>query len=790
MSLTAKVVVVGGGVVGCSVLWHLAQKGWTDVILCERTELTAGSTWHAAGHVIEYTMNPTIGRLNRYGAQLYAELSALTGQPCGYHQVGNLRIATNVDRMDEFRRYMGIAEVIGTEARLLSPSEIGALWPIMNLDGVLGGLLNPMDGHIAPADLTQSFAIGARAQGARVLRNTEVTGFTQRGNSWLVHTSNGDISCEHVVSCTGNYGMQTARMLGLPSQSMSLKHEYIVTDVLPELVERREAGLPELPVMRDPEECFYMRQEGDAFVMGCYEGRGECVFTSGVPKTFGMELFPDELDKLLPYLEKAIGRIPLLENAGIRRVVNGPQPYTPDDMPFTGPVFGLKNFWVGEGNPFGVTLAGGIGWQLAEWIAEGSPSIDMSVCDPQRFGEYATRNWSARKTEEAYERTYLVPKPGEELSACRPLKTTPIHDLLAAQGAVFGETYGWERANWFAPDGVEPVEEYSFHRPNYIAYVAQEHEAARTGTVLTDMSHGAKFRLRGKDAQTVLGELFTCMLPAVGRLVTGHVLTLKGTFRAEMEIFREDEESFLLTSGPTSERHVHDLLGHAISQRHDALLENLTGREGAILVSGPGVAEVLAMLSRGEIIDMAAEDMSDAGFPLGTGRLMTVGYAPVRAMRTDAFGQPAWELHCNVEFLRHVFLWLTSALPEARLIGARTLEALRLSAGRPAFGLELTSTTTPAQARGDELAERCLVLLDIVGEPSSFPLGDEPVHDEDGRLIGYTTSGGIDHATDRPIAFAYVETSMSHEGTQLRIRLLNVWYSVIVRHLPDTSTPT
>lgn len=508
MSQSARVVVVGGGVVGCSVLWHLARKGWTDVVLCERTELTAGSTWHAAGHVIKYTTNATIARLNAYGAKLYAELEEITGQPPGYHRVGNMRIATHPDRMDEFRRYLGIAEITGIDAKLLTPEEISAIWPMMNLEGVLGGLLNPLDGHIAPADLTQSFAIGARALGAKIMRNTEVTGFTQEpSGKWLVHTSTGDITCDHVVSCTGNYGMQTARMLGLPSQAMSVKHEYIVTDPLPELVARREQGLPELPVMRDPEEMFYMRQEGDAFVMGCYEGRGECVFTAGVPKTFGMELFADELDKLLPYLEKAIERVPLLETAGIRRVVNGPQSYTPDDMPLTGPAFGLKNFWLGEGNPFGITLAGGIGWQLAEWIVEGAPSIDMSPCDPQRFGDYANRAWSARKTEEAYERTYLVPKPGEELTACRPLKTSPIHDLLFAKGAVFGEVYGWERPNWFAMEGVDPVEEYSFHRPNYVDRVAEEHRAALDGSVLADISHSSKFRVSGRSAGEIVDAL-------------------------------------------------------------------------------------------------------------------------------------------------------------------------------------------------------------------------------------------------------------------------------------------
>lgn len=782
MVRTAKAVIVGGGVVGCSVLWHLARKGWTDIILCERTELTAGSTWHAAGHVIEYTTNPTISRLNHYGAELYASLEGLTGQASGYHRVGNLRIATHPDRLDEFRRYLGIAEVTGVEAQLLSTAEIGAIWPMMNLKGVLGGLLNPQDGHIAPADLTQSLAIGARGMGATILRNTEVTGFTALSSEgWTVHTATGDIVCEHVISCTGNYGMQTARMLGLPSQTVSLKHEYIVTDPLPELTERRLGGLPELPVMRDPEEMFYMRQEGDAFVMGCYEGRGECVFTGGVPAKFGMELFADELDKLLPFLGKAIERVPLLETAGIRSIVNGPQPYTPDDLPITGPAFGHKNFWLGEGNPFGVTLAGGIGWQLAEWIVEGAPSIDMTPCDPQRFGNHATRNWSARKTEEAYERTYLVPKPGEELIACRPLKVTPLHDLLAAKGAMFGEIYGWERPNWFAPVGVEPVEEYSFHTPNYVTHVRAEHLAARSGIVATDISHAAKFRVSGPAAETLLSRLFRGSLPETGKQHTARVLTANSTFCAEFTVFREGVGSFILSTGPAAERNALDLLQRAQEPGEEVRIENLTGREGAILVSGHDVGTVLVDLSRGDVVDITPEDMSDLGFPVGTGRLTTIGYAPVRAIRTDAFGLPAWELHCASEFLRHVFLQITNAIPDLRLIGARTVEALRLSRGEPAFGTEFTSVVTAAEVGMGGTPDRCLVLIDVAGDPTSAPLGCEPLHDAADRLVGATTSGGIDHVTGRGMAFAFISQELAHEGTELRIRLLGQWHRATVR---------
>ncbi|HVR55545.1 MAG TPA: FAD-dependent oxidoreductase [Pseudolabrys sp.] len=773
MQNTARVVVVGGGVVGCSVLYHLARKGWTEAVLCERTELTAGSTWHAAGHVIEYTTDTTVSALNSYGARLYSELEELTGQTPGYHRCGNLRLATTTDRLDEFRRYLGLAEVTGVKARLLSPTEISDAWPLMNMEGVLGGVLNPEDGHIAPADLTQSYATGARRLGAKIYRETEVIGFTRLTNEWIVHTPKGDIRCEHVISCSGNYARQTMDMVGLPAHAVSLKHQYIVTSPVPELIKRREAGLPEMPVMRDPEQMFYVRQEGNALLMGCYEGRGECVFTGGVPKGFGMELFADDLDKLLPYLEKAIERIPVLGNVGIRSVVNGPQPYTPDDLPITGPVFGLSNFWVGEGNPNGVTLSGGIGWQLAEWIVDGAPSIDMSACDPRRFGEFATRNYCFRKTEEAYERTYLIPKPGEELPACRPLKTTAIHDLLESRGAVFGSVYGWERPNWFAPAGVPAQEDYTFYRPKYLDYVLDECRSAQTGTVVADISHGAKFRIAGDGAAEWLSRLVASPLPDPGHRIDAYALTPAGTFRAHFAILREAPTGFLVESAPAEERSCLDFLARALPKDGSLRLENLTGREGALFLSGASAPGLLSKFSRSDIVDVVSEPMDDSAFPLATWRKMTIGYAPVRAVRTDRLGLPGWELHCSSEMLRHVFLQIVGGAEAVRLIGARALNLLRIESGVPAWGAELGESHTPAEVGLiDSEAPRRLVLLDL-GKVESLPYGDEPVHDTSGRLIGHTTSGGVSPASDHAIALAFIDAESCRVGNRLSVRLLN-----------------
>ncbi len=767
----ARVVVVGGGVTGCSVLYHLVKKGWSDVILCERTELTAGSTWHSAGHVILYTLNPTISRLNQYGVELYRRLEAETGQNPGFHTCGNLRLATHPDRLLEMKRYLGVAETTGVEAQLLGPEEIRRLHPLMTLDGVLGGVYNPKDGHIAPADLTQALAAGARQGGATIRRNTEVIGLERAaGGEWRVRTSEGDILCEHVVSASGNYTKQTMALAGLPGHSVPVKHQYVVTEAIPALVERRKQGLPELPVFRDPERSFYVRQETDGLAMGAYEDKGEAVFVDGVPSSFGQDLFPDELDKLLPFLELAMERLPLLAETGIKSVINGPMPYTPDDMPLTGPAPGLEDFWLAEGNPFGITLAGGIGWQLAEWIVEGEPSIDMWPCDARRFGSHATRAFCAVKTEEAYERTYRMPKPGEELEAARGMKTSAIHDLLAGQGAVFGEVSGWERPNWFSPQGSEPIEVFTFGRSNAFEPVAGECKAINETAGLADITAMARFAFRGPDAAALLDQLIASKLPDVGAVNTCYVLTRAGTIRSEFTLWREQEDRFFLTGPVAAEIHDFDLLTKTVAGKN-AEVANLTGRYGGLLLAGPKAGVILSSID-----DRAtAEDgaLSDAA------RRCTLDLAPARVIRSRVGGREAFELHTPVEHLRRIFLALLDAGAGAglTLVGARALESLRLEQGHPAWGLELTRSVDPLSAgleaaidfakpafrgrdatlaRSGSAPDKRLVLIELDRDAPWHPVGAEPVRSDDGSLIGATTSGGYGHLTNKGLALAFL----------------------------------
>lgn len=787
MKAYARAVVVGGGVVGCSVLYHLTQKGWSDVVLCERNELTAGSTWHAIGHVILYTLNDTISRLNQYGVDLYKQLEHKTGQNPGFHVCGNLRLATHPDRLNEFKRYLSVARAAGVRVEMLGPDEIREIWPLMQTDGVLAGVYNPEDGHISPADLTQALAAGARHGGAQIYRQTEVTALQQRpGGGWLVKTNQGEIICEHVISCSGNHTRQTLALVGLDAQSVPVRHQFIVTGDIPALVERRAAGLPELPVMRDPEGSFYVRQEGVGLAMGCYEEKGTTVFVDEVPPDFSFQLFPDDLDPLLPYLEKAAQRVPDLEIAGIKNVVNGPMPYTPDDMPTVGPAFGLRNFWLAEGNPFGITLAGGIGWQMAEWIVEGEPGIDMWPCDSRRYGEFATRKYSALKTEEAYEHTYLLPKPEEELPAGRPLKTSPIHDLLAARGAVFGAVYGWERPNWFAPDGVEPRDNCSFRRPNYFNHVGEECRRARSGAGIADVSHAARFLVSGFGAAQMLEGILCTRLPEEGRTAAGYALTAEGMVRSEFSVMHEAADRFLLISAAAAERYDLDLLLKNLPGDASVRLDNLTGSEAALTVSGPKARELLSRVTE--------SDLSEKAFPPGTVQNITAGLAPARAVR---LALSDWCIHSRSEYLRHIFLALEEAGKnlQTTLYGARAENSLRLEKAIPGWGSDLIRSFSACAAglqgiidfsrtsfRGrqallDELergVRHRLVCLEVFGNDDFDARGAEPIRVKGGKVVGRTTSGGYGHCTARSLAMGYVDAG--HADAKLEIFLMGDWY--------------
>src|ERR1700682_813928 len=511
MKTHARVVVIGGGVVGVSTLYHLALKGWTDVVLLERAELTAGSTWHAAGLLPLFNMSYTVGQLHKYSVDLYKRLPGETGQDVSFHVNGNLRLATCPQRMDEYQKYCGTANTIGVPFQVIGPQEVKALWPLANLgDGadtprIIGALYHPDDGHIAPADLTMALRRGARNGGADIHEQTEVTAATRTASGeWKLTTSQGEIICEHVVCATGNYARQCGRMFGVNVPAIPVEHQYIVYGESPELKAYRQGGGRELAVLRESDQSYYLREERLGWILGPYEAGAPARVADGVPEWFGKTLFDGDLDRLLPHVEAAQRRVPVLEHCGIKDIVNGPISYTPDGSPLIRPAGGAAQPWLNEGHSFGITAAGGAGRALAAGGVEGGPGIDMLAVDPRRFGRYCTKRYLVTKNEETYRSVFTIHFPDEERQDARPSKTSPVYDKIDRLGAVWGQRYGWERANWVAPAGVGRPDPWSFRRSNYFEHVGNECRLMREQVGVIDLTPFTKFEVTGAGAEAWL----------------------------------------------------------------------------------------------------------------------------------------------------------------------------------------------------------------------------------------------------------------------------------------------
>ena len=521
----AKAVVIGGGVVGVSTLYHLASKGWDDVILLERKSLTSGSTWHAAGLLPLFNMSYSVGQIHKYSVKFYQELQNETGMNVGFKKVSNIRLASNQDRMDEYMQYKGVADTIGIDVEVLKPEDVKEIWPLISTEGLIGAIRHPDDGYIQPADLTQALAKGARDKGAKIEINTNVINIKSSSDGmWIIETDKGEIECEHVISCTGNFARKTGEMVGLDVPVIPVEHQYIVTEQHPSIKERNQKGLPEMGVLRDSDASWYMREEAGGLILGPYEPGAPACYVNAPDQNSEYELFQEDLERISDHIESAIKRVPIFGELGVKKVYNGAIAYTPDGSPIIGPAWDLKNFWLNEGHSFGVTAAGGAGWQLAEWIVDGNPTIDMLGVDPRRFGSYATKNYLIEKNEEAYANVFTIHYPDEERSAGRPLRTAPCYERLKKMGAVFGASFGWERANWFAPEGVEQVDDWSFRRSSYHKHVGSEIKNLSENVGLLDLSGFAKCRISGPSAETFLNHLVANKLPK--KLVEFHCVTL------------------------------------------------------------------------------------------------------------------------------------------------------------------------------------------------------------------------------------------------------------------------
>ena len=796
MKSHARVVVIGGGVVGVSTLYHLAKKGWSDVVLLERTELTAGSTWHAAGLLPLFNMSYTVGQLHKYSVDLYKRLPAETGQDVSFHVTGNLRLATCRERMDEYLKYCGTANTIGVPFRVISPAEVKELWPLVELGGgkdtppIVGALYHPDDGHIAPADLTMALRRAARMGGAEIYEQTEVTAASRTASGeWKLTTSKGEIVCEHVVCATGNYARQTGRMFGLNLPAIPVEHQYIVYDESPELKQYRQSGGRELAVLRESDKSYYLREERMGWILGPYEAGAPARFADGVPDWFGKSLFPGDLDRLLPHVEAAQRRVPALEHAGIKDIVNGPISYTPDGSPMVGPAWGVKNLWINEGHSFGITAAGGSGWQLAEWIVEGEPGIDMLATDPRRFGPYTSKRYTVIKNEETYRNVFTIHFPDEEREDARPAKTSPVYDKLKRMGAVFGQRYGWERANWFAPEGVERKDAWSFRRTNYFEHVGNECRRLREKVGVIDLTPFTKFEATGPGVEAWLDGLVANKVPTkVGRIALCHALTKRGGIRTEFTITRLGEQRYYVVSAGAAERYDSDYLQKRLPTDGSVQLRNITGARGCFVLAGPRSRDVMSKLT-----DVP---LDNASFPWLTGQVIEVGLATdVYALRVNFVGALGWELHFPVEYAHYLFDAIFAAGAEygIGMAGMRAMESLRMEKSYRMWGTDLTRDNTPFEAGlkrfvrmdkgpfvGREALERQqkdgvplgFVTLEVHGVTDADPLGNEPIFTPDGVMVGRATSGYYGHCLRKSLAIGYVKSQFVQVGTELAIEVL------------------
>jgi dimethylglycine dehydrogenase len=796
MKSSARVVVVGGGIVGVSVAYHLTKLGWSDVVLVEKNELTAGSTWHAAGLLPLFNMSYSVGQLHKYSVDLYQSLEAETGQPVSFHKTGNLRLATNKERMDEYHRYCATANTIGVPFEIVGVDRVKELWPLCETDGIVGALFHPQDGHVAPADVTMALAKAARARGAEINRQTKVTGIERRpSGEWLVKTDKGDIVAEHVVTATGSWARQVAAMVGLDIPVIAVEHQYIVTEPCKELEQRKAQGLPEMAVLRESDQSYYLREERQGLIVGPYEKGAPAWAVDGVPDSFGQELLPPDIDRLQVHIDAAIRRVPMLGRVGIKDCVNGPIPYTPDGSPLIGPAPGLRNYWLAEGFSFGITAAGGAGKLLAEWMVGGEPSVDPWDVDPRRFGGYANKIYTKLKNEEAYEHIFVLHYPLEERPAARPAKTSPIYDRLTAMGAVWGQKFGWERPNWFAPKGTPQKDVYSFRRGNFFEPVREECRAVRERVGVQDLTGFSKFVVSGPGAEAMLDKLVANKLPR-GHLRTQlcHVLNGMGGVVSEFTITRLGADRFYIISAAAAEAHDRDVLWRALPPDGSVTLRDLTLDRGVLVLAGPKSRDVLRKLTDA--------DLSSNAFPWLSGKAITVGVAPVLALRVNFLGELGWELHHPLAYQIGLFQALMEAGAEfdIRPVGIRAMDSLRIEKGYRYWRSDLTTEYTILEAgmerfvrfdKGDFAGRQALIEQKKKGLPRSFvtvqvdaktdndPWGNEPLY-ANGRMVGRTTSGAYGYTVGKSLALAYVDPAHAKPGSALEIELLGRRYPASV----------
>ena len=780
MQSHVQVAVIGGGVVGCSVLYHLTRLGWRDVMLIERSELTSGSTWHAAGGFHTLNADTNMAALQGYTIRLYRELEELTGQSCGLHHVGGLTLATDRDRLDFLEAERAKHRHMGLDTEVVGPAEVARLSPITNTAGVLGALYDPLDGHLDPSGTTQAYAKGARMQGAEIVLRNPVRELSPRPDGgWDVVTVQGTVHAEHVVNAAGLWAREVGAMAGVYLPCHPMEHQYLVTGDLPEVYERDT----ELPHCMDPAGESYLRQEGRGLVVGMYEQACELWAVDGTPEDFGHELLPEKLDRMADKLGVAYERYPVLETAGVKRVISGPFTFAPDGNPLVGPVPGLRNYWTACAVMAGFSQGGGVGLALAEWMIEGEPSRDVFAMDVARFGDWCTRPYTRAKVRENYQRRFAISYPNEELPAARPLVTTPAYGIWAGQGAVFGAGYGLEHVNYFTPAGERAFEQPSFRRSNAFAPVAAECRAVREAAGINEIHNFGKYLVEGPEAQAWLSRLMANQIPGEGRIALTPMLSPKGRLIGDFTVARLGAERFQLTASYAAQA-FHMRWFEAHLPPRGVTVTNVSLARIGFQIAGPRARDVLAAAAPGSDVSNGALRFLDA-------REMEVGLVPALVCRISYTGDLGYEIY--VDARHQVALYRALAAAGAgygmRPFGMRAMMSLRLEKSFGAWMREYRPDYTPAETgldrfvffRKNDFIGRDAALRErdappgrrlctfVVDARDADPWGDEPIF-AGGDVVGFVTSGGYAHYSGKSIALGFVPVEAMAGGAERATR--------------------
>ncbi|MCP4184220.1 MAG: FAD-dependent oxidoreductase [Hyphomicrobiales bacterium] len=783
MTKQVRIIVIGGGIVGCSILYHLAKAGCKDALLIERKELTAGATWHAAGNVHTQSGFPNLSTLQAYSLRLYGGLAEEVGQEVGSHVVGGFFLAQTKERLKEFKFLAGKFKAIGIEYDLVTPDEIKEKYPLINTDDLVGGAWDPDEGYVDPYSVTMGLAAGARQMGGKIVRNTQITSIDRLPSGhWQLSTDTGEIyECETIVNAGGFWANEIANMVGTRVPITNMEHHYLITETMAEV----EAHHEELPMIRDTDAQFYLRQEGQGLLLGPWERDCQAAWDNkGAPWNFGQELLPDNLDRLEDGLAAIYHRVPALERAGIKRVVNGAISFAPDARPMIGPMPGVPNFFVACGFLGGIAQAGGIGLAMSQWILEGEPELDLSFIDVARFGDWTTKEFARERTYEVFPVRYEIIYPQLERASGRPLKTSPIYSELVKRGAVMGQAYGWERPLWYAPKGVEAVDQPSFSHPNWWQHVGNEARNLHENAGLLEMSSYGKFIVEGPDAATFLDKITTNRLPVDNKLSLSLLLNDRGSIVGDVTIARLCDNRFYLVGATLGvaiyqrwmEQHVGDL---------DVNIQDITNTTAVLGIMGPNSRALLETISH--------DDFSSEAFGFMSWNDIEIGRVKCRALRVSFSGELGFELHCSMENQLALFEALMGAGSTCGLglVGARALGQLRLEKGYRSWGTEMTTEVSPASAgldrfcrpeKGDFIGrdavlaarktppEKVIATLAFAANGSDC-WGSEPIF-ADEECVGYVTSGGYGWRVEQSLAVGWIPRSCCKPGTKLQIQIL------------------